>query len=82
MPLRVFYSDPFVLPLPEGHRFPMEKYVLLRRRVEASGIVPTGEAALPVAVVMSGGYASPMEDTMDIHFATVRMATELASEKS
>jgi hypothetical protein len=29
---------------------------------------------------MSGGYASPMEDTVDIHFATVRMATELASE--
>jgi acetoin utilization deacetylase AcuC-like enzyme len=46
MPLRVFYSDPFVLPLPEGHRFPMEKYVLLRRRVEASGIVPTGDLLL------------------------------------
>lgn len=26
-----FYSDQFVLPLPAGHRFPMQKYALLRR---------------------------------------------------
>lgn len=31
--MRVFYCDTFVLPLPEGHRFPMEKYRLLRERV-------------------------------------------------
>ena len=31
-----FTSDHFVLPLPAGHRFPMEKYRLLRERVEAS----------------------------------------------
>jgi acetoin utilization deacetylase AcuC-like enzyme len=30
-----FTSDHFVLPLPAGHRFPMEKYRLLRERVEA-----------------------------------------------
>ncbi|HSV54868.1 MAG TPA: histone deacetylase, partial [Burkholderiaceae bacterium] len=30
-----FYSDHFVLPLPEGHRFPMAKYRLLRERVAA-----------------------------------------------
>lgn len=28
-----FYSDRFVLPLPAGHRFPMEKYQLLRERI-------------------------------------------------
>ncbi|MDX1998857.1 MAG: histone deacetylase [Thermoanaerobaculia bacterium] len=28
-----FYCDHFVLPLPEGHRFPMSKYRLLRERV-------------------------------------------------
>jgi acetoin utilization deacetylase AcuC-like enzyme len=28
-----FYSDQFVLPLPEGHRFPMAKYRLLRDRL-------------------------------------------------
>ena len=32
--MKVFYSDHFVLPLPEGHRFPMTKYSLLRERVE------------------------------------------------
>jgi hypothetical protein len=28
--LKVFYSDQFVFPLPEGHRFPMVKYSMLR----------------------------------------------------
>lgn len=28
-----FYSDHFVLPLPPGHRFPMEKYAMLRDAV-------------------------------------------------
>ena len=31
-----FHSDHFVLPLPEGHRFPMGKYSLLRKAVVAS----------------------------------------------
>ena len=30
-----YTSDHFVLPLPEGHRFPMSKYSLLRERVAA-----------------------------------------------
>ncbi len=32
--MKAFYSDHFVLPLPAGHRFPMQKYRLLRERVE------------------------------------------------
>ena len=28
--MKAYYTDHFVLPLPEGHRFPMEKYRLLR----------------------------------------------------
>jgi acetoin utilization deacetylase AcuC-like enzyme len=28
-----YYADEFVLPLPEGHRFPMAKYRLLRDRI-------------------------------------------------
>ncbi len=35
--MRVYYCDHFVLPLPEGHRFPMEKYGRLRERVRARG---------------------------------------------
>jgi len=33
--MQAFYADHFVLPLPEGHRFPMAKYALLRARVRA-----------------------------------------------
>src|SRR5690242_4966258 len=36
--MKIFYTDHFVLPLPENHRFPMQKYALLRRRVAESGI--------------------------------------------
>ena len=32
--MKAFSSDRFVLPLPEGHRFPMAKYRLLRERIE------------------------------------------------
>ena len=33
--MKAFYSDRFVLPLPDGHRFPMAKYRLLRERIAA-----------------------------------------------
>ena len=32
--MKVFYTDHFVLPLPDGHRFPMQKYSLLREAVQ------------------------------------------------
>jgi hypothetical protein len=28
--MNVYYSDHYTLPLPEGHRFPIEKYRMLR----------------------------------------------------
>ena len=31
--MKLFHSDHFVLPLPQGHRFPMQKYRRLRERV-------------------------------------------------
>lgn len=34
--MKAFYSDRFVLPLPSGHRFPMQKYRMLREAVAAS----------------------------------------------
>jgi acetoin utilization deacetylase AcuC-like enzyme len=37
--VRAFYSDHFVLPLPDGHKFPMAKYSCLRERVIAHGLV-------------------------------------------
>ena len=32
--MELFYSDTFELPLPDGHRFPMAKYTVLRNRIE------------------------------------------------
>ena len=34
-------------------------------------------AGLPLAVVMAGGYGKQVEDTVDIHFQTVSLATEM-----
>lgn len=45
--MRVYYSDVFVLPLPEGHRFPMRKYSLLMARVAGAGIVPAPHILVP-----------------------------------
>ncbi len=41
--MKAFYSDHFVLPLPEGHRFPMAKYQRLRERVLAEGILDAAD---------------------------------------
>lgn len=40
MPLHLWSSARYVIPLPPGHRFPIEKYAMLRERVLAEGIVP------------------------------------------
>jgi acetoin utilization deacetylase AcuC-like enzyme len=37
--VKAFYSDTFVLPLPEGHRFPMAKYARLRERILAERVL-------------------------------------------
>ncbi len=37
-----------------------------------------GAAGIPVAIVMSGGYASRISDIVDIHYATVRLAAEFS----
>jgi acetoin utilization deacetylase AcuC-like enzyme len=48
--MKIFKTDQFALPLPEGHRFPVTKYALLRQRVEAAGIVSPDELiAAPAA---------------------------------
>jgi acetoin utilization deacetylase AcuC-like enzyme len=44
--LKVFYSDVYVLPLPEGHRFPITKYRLVRDRLVEQGIVRLDELLL------------------------------------
>lgn len=44
-----FYADHFVLPLPEGHRFPMAKYSRLRQRVLDEGILAQADLRVPDA---------------------------------
>lgn len=61
--MRAYYSDHFVLPLPEGHKFPMAKYSRLRERILAEGIIsaeqlheaPAAEWA-DLALVHDRGY--------------------------
>jgi acetoin utilization deacetylase AcuC-like enzyme len=57
--MKVFYTDQFVLPLPPGHRFPMEKYALLRRRVVESGLVPAEDLCVP--------HAATDEEILRVH---------------
>ncbi len=47
--VRAFYSDTFVLPLPETHRFPMRKYSRLRERLLEEGILAPRELAVAPA---------------------------------
>jgi acetoin utilization deacetylase AcuC-like enzyme len=47
--VQLFYTDVFVLPLPPGHRFPMEKYARLRESLLASGEFHEADFHLPHA---------------------------------
>jgi acetoin utilization deacetylase AcuC-like enzyme len=58
----LFYCDHFEIPLPMGHKFPMEKYRLLRERIAADGFWEL-EAAMPapietIALAHDRGYVS------------------------
>ncbi len=47
--MRAFYSDVFVLPLPETHRFPMRKYRRLRERLVEERVLAAGDLRVPAA---------------------------------
>jgi acetoin utilization deacetylase AcuC-like enzyme len=49
MPLTVWSSARYTFPLPAGHRFPVEKYAMLRERVVADGIVAAERVLDPAA---------------------------------
>lgn len=50
--MKCFYSDVFVLPLPEHHRFPMAKYRLLRERLVAEGVLAVRDLHVPEPVTL------------------------------
>jgi len=45
--MNIFYADIFPLPLPAGHRFPIEKYALLRKSLRNSGRVAAARLRVP-----------------------------------
>ena len=45
--MRAFYSDAFVLPLPEQHRFPLAEYRLLRARLVDEGVLSATDLHVP-----------------------------------
>ena len=73
--MHAFYADHYVLPLPEGHRFPMRKYSRLRERLgqelpglqmQAAPPASDGELALAhtpayIQAVCTGSLPAPMQ---------------------
>ena len=45
--LKTFYSDTFPIPLPSDHRFPIDKYRLLRELIIADGLIPQNDLSIP-----------------------------------
>jgi acetoin utilization deacetylase AcuC-like enzyme len=48
--MKAFYSDTFVLPLPDHHRFPMAKYRLLRERLLDERVLAADDLHVPEAI--------------------------------
>jgi acetoin utilization deacetylase AcuC-like enzyme len=57
--MKLFYSDHFPFPLPEGHTFPVEKYALIREKIADASIVGPGE-------ILTADIASE-EDILRVH---------------
>ncbi len=45
--MKAFFSDIFEFPLPQGHRFPIQKYRLLRMMILERGVIPSGNLIIP-----------------------------------
>jgi acetoin utilization deacetylase AcuC-like enzyme len=61
--VKIFYCHEFVLPLPPGHRFPMEKYALLHERVaDAAAARPELAIELRVPRAASDGQLVRVHD--------------------
>ena len=59
--MKLFSADQFTFPLPEGHRFPVAKYRLLRQRVEESGLFRPEDLLVP--------HAATDEELLRVHSA-------------
>jgi acetoin utilization deacetylase AcuC-like enzyme len=59
VPLHLWSSAAYAIPLPDGHRFPMPKYALLREGVLAEGLVPPER--------MHDPPRAPLDDLLLVH---------------
>jgi acetoin utilization deacetylase AcuC-like enzyme len=59
--MKIYYHDHVTLPLPDGHRFPMPKYALLRQRIAAAGLIPAED--------IQPGPAATVEQLTRVHSA-------------
>lgn len=56
--MQVFYSDPYTIPLPDNHRFPMNKYAMLRNYLLENKILSSDELILsPLCTIEDLLYA-------------------------
>ena len=51
--MKIFSYDHITFPLPDGHRFPVEKYALLRQRVRAAGAQAGVELRTPAPATVA-----------------------------
>jgi len=47
--MKVFYADSYVLPLPPEHRFPIQKYRMVREALLSEGVLRPDELVIPQA---------------------------------
>jgi acetoin utilization deacetylase AcuC-like enzyme len=65
MPLHVWSSAKYTFPLPDGHRFPISKYALLRERVVADGVVDPENVHEPARVTRNDLLLVHIADYVD-----------------
>ncbi|UJP64263.1 histone deacetylase family protein [Mongoliitalea daihaiensis] len=59
--LKIAYSDLYCHPLPDGHRFPMEKYMLLPEQLLYEGTVTQDNFFVPEAMALDWIYQTHQE---------------------
>lgn len=67
--MKIFTYDQFTFPLPKDHRFPAEKYQLLREAVETAGVVSPEDLIVPSPATLNqlrrahgDGYLAQVEN--------------------
>ena len=74
--MKIFYTDHFVLPLPPWHRFPMQKYALLRERVEQAQL-----AGEPLSVPPAATDAELLHAHSKVYLERVKSGSLSAQEQ-